>query len=93
MTEPDAWLLVEYQEGYSITEGPISTWTLEDDYYNPVIVCKTRAELVDFLHSNIHTTIWNGDTATVHKVNWNGDPKGQMIYHAIPIQFGKIIVY
>ena len=87
----DAWLLVQYEEGYANTEGPMSTWTVQDDYYNPVVLCKTREELVEFVGTeNVH---WSGDTAVVDRFNWRGEHKGTDIYHAIKVEFGKYIVY
>lgn len=86
----DAWLLVSYEEGYANTEGPISTWTLEDDYYKPIIVCKTREELVEFLGPR---AVWNGDTATLEHFNMKGESKGVNVCYAIPVTFGKLLVY
>lgn len=97
MTEPDAWLLVEYREGFinPARVGHLTCATIEDDYFNdyfnPVIICKTRQELVDFLGTE-HVA-WNGDTATVEKYSWQGELKYSTILYAIPVQFGKLIVY
>jgi len=93
MTEPDLWLLTEYVEGFVNLprEGHWTCATIQDDYYNPVLICKTRQELVDFLGDELVT--WNGDTATVELVNWRGESKGTAIYYAIPVQLGKIIAY
>lgn len=82
----DAWMLLRFNPGEL---GYMDI--LSEDSYEPVIICKTREELVEFLGTE--NTTWNGDTATFTKYNWKGNIKYEETLYAIPITFGKIIVY
>lgn len=82
----DAWLLVEYEPGEL---GYMDI--LGEDHYNPVIVCKTREDLVAWLGDEDVT--WNGDTATLEKLNWHGEHKYTQVYYALPVTFGKKLIY
>lgn len=89
------YLLVEYQEGYANTSGPVYTWSLGDDYYNPVVICNTKAQLVEWLRNNRVNSKFdvNGDTITIERLNWQGDFKGVDTYRMIHVEIGKEIVY
>lgn len=87
------WLLVQFEEGPANTGGPIYTWFVEKDYFNPVAAFKTKEDLVKWLEENATSVTWNGDTATTKTYNWKGELKSEDIYYAIAVEFGKPIVY
>jgi hypothetical protein len=89
----DFWILLNFKEGHSNLEGPIYTWTVEDDYYDPVMVTKTREELVSFLEDTGKKIEWNGNVAAVDLTNWKGEEKGKDIFVLLPGNFGELIAY
>lgn len=91
------YLLVEYQEGFTspVREGHLTCAAMEDDYYNPVILLNTEAQLVEWLENEYPSakiTVNNG-TVYVEKLNWKGDSKGLETYYMLEVQLGKPIVY
>jgi hypothetical protein len=91
------FLLVEYKEGYfkPAEPGHITCSTVEDDYYFPIVLCETKEEIFTWVQQRQKpgTVLLNGDTITVEKTNWRGEPKVTEIYYMVPVKLGEIIVY
>lgn len=91
------YLLVEYQEGFVnlARNGHITCATVEDDYYNPVVIVDTREELIEWIKDNRQGSKMevNGDTITIERRSWQGEIKGIDIYHMVKVEKGKAIVY
>lgn len=89
------YLLVEYVES-SVNLNCTHSHCLEvhDDYYNPVVVCETKEQLLMWLDENRHGTLeLNGDTVYMHVRNWQGESKYTDVFYILPVELGKALVY
>jgi hypothetical protein len=91
------YLLIEYREGYVQPPRPghITCSTVQDDYYNPIILTDTKGELIAWIRQTWPSADINvnGDTVVVKRKAWNGNIKGVDTYYMVTVEKGKCIGY
>jgi hypothetical protein len=90
------YLLIEFVEGFSSYECQhLSCVRVEDDYYNPVVLCNSKEDLIQWVKDNRQGSNMrvNGDAIYVEHKSWQGVPKGTDLYYMLPVEMNKAIVY
>jgi hypothetical protein len=90
-------MLVEYKEhGWHPGCSHVHCLEVHDDYYHPVIILNTKAQLVEWLKEKYpagNLTVEGDSVVYVERFNWKDESKGIDTYYMVEVTLGKVIVY